>query len=78
MSGDLDGHVTDLDARLRRVEAIIDTAKRIMAANSGLIENALVELDACDAADRSASSSGPCGTCWPCEPCGRARGPIAP
>jgi hypothetical protein len=46
-SGEPDGRL--LDARLRRVEAIIETAKRIMASNSGIIECALIELDACDA-----------------------------
>lgn len=74
MSGEPDGRVDDLEARLRRVEAIIDTAKRIMAGNSGFIENALVELDACDRAEHPAPPSGPCGTCWPCGPCWRARG----
>jgi hypothetical protein len=35
----------------RRVEAIIDTTKRLMALDSGIIECALIELDACDEAD---------------------------
>lgn len=46
--GEPDGRLNDLDARLRRVEAFIETAKRIMANNAGIIECALIELDACD------------------------------
>jgi hypothetical protein len=38
----------DLDARLRRVEAVIETAKRLMSDHSGDIEEALIALDACD------------------------------
>jgi hypothetical protein len=72
VSGEPDRRVDDLEARLRRVEAIIETAKRIMAGNSGIIESALIELDACDAAGRPAPPFGPCGTCW------RATGAIAP
>jgi hypothetical protein len=48
VSGEPDQRLRDLDARLRRVEAIIETAKRLMANNSGIIECALIELDACD------------------------------
>jgi hypothetical protein len=49
--GEPDGRLPDLDARLRRVEAIIETAKRLMANNAGIIECALIELDACDGAN---------------------------